>query len=62
MRTGMYGFEWGDTAWLECVWDSWSLLMDTGIQYYALQEKTRSIGAVATIMGTMFAAVLTGST
>ena len=56
----MYGEEWGDSEFVECIWDVWALVMDTGIQYYALYPYARLIGAVTTVMGTMFAAVLTG--
>lgn len=56
----MYGVEPGDTSWSDCLFDVWSLLMDTGTQYYAVHDNPRFIGAVCTICGLVFAAVLTG--
>ena len=56
----MYGEVWGDSTWDQALWDVWALVVDTGIQYYALYGKNRAIAAVATIQGLMFAAVLTG--
>jgi hypothetical protein len=50
----------GDSAFLECLWDVYALVSDTGIQYYALYSYNRFIGAIVTFMGLMFAATLTG--
>lgn len=58
---GVYGERLGDTAYLECLWDVYALVSDTGIQYYVLHSYNRAIGAVVTFMGLMFAATLTGA-
>ncbi len=57
---GMYGKHVGDTTYLEAFWDVWALIMDTGIQYYALYTMPRFVAALSTVMGLLFAAVLTG--
>ena len=56
----MYGKHVGDTTYLEAFWDVWALIMDTGIQYYALYTRPRFVAALSTVMGLLFAAVLTG--
>mmetsp|Transcript_4221 Transcript_4221/g.5566 ORF Transcript_4221/g.5566 Transcript_4221/m.5566 type:complete len:1055 (-) Transcript_4221:132-3296(-) len=57
---GMYGVRVGDTDWKDSMFDVWSLIMDTGIQYYAVHNSPRFLAAICTIMGLLFAAVLTG--
>lgn len=58
---GVYGEKIGDTTYLECLWDVYALVSDTGIQYYALNSYNRAISAIVTFMGLMFAATLTGA-
>ena len=41
-------------------WESWTLLMDTGVQGEAVAWGSRGAAALATILGLIFSAVLTG--
>jgi hypothetical protein len=56
----MYGFKMGDTSWQDSLFDVWALIMDTGIQYYALYKKPRFLAAMCAVFGMAFAAVLQG--
>ena len=56
----MYGAKRGDTDWRDCFFDVWSLIMDTGIEYYAIEDWPRVIASLSTVTGLLFASVLTG--
>jgi hypothetical protein len=56
----MYGSQMGDTSWQDCLFDVWALIINTGIQYYAVFRIPRYISAMCTVFGLTFAAVLTG--
>mmetsp|Transcript_9907 Transcript_9907/g.22751 ORF Transcript_9907/g.22751 Transcript_9907/m.22751 type:complete len:133 (+) Transcript_9907:79-477(+) len=56
---GLFGHKVGDTTMVECMWECWATLMDTGTQFYAVFYKTRVVGACTTIVGVIFAATLT---
>ena len=56
----MYGKLTRDTPYVECFWEIWAILLDGGIQFYAPFSKSRSMAAVSTLIGLIFAAILTG--
>lgn len=57
---GLYGSTWREVSMSEAVWQSWSIIMDPGLQFNAVEQPNRVIAGFTTIIGVMFAATLTG--
>ena len=36
-----YGTSWNDVSMLESVWQAWTLILDSGVQYYTLHTPNR---------------------
>ena len=45
---------------LESIWEAWTLLADTGIQYYSWAPMERMVAAVTTLFGILFFSVVVG--
>lgn len=46
--------------YLESIWEAWSLLADTGIQYYSWKWEERGVAMASTLFGILFFSVVVG--
>ena len=57
---GIYGDGYDDVTISEAIWQSFCILLDTGIEFLVIETPNRVISGVITITGVLFAATLTG--
>ena len=50
-----------ELSYMSCAWDMYSILSSTGIMYNALTPSNRTLAALMSFAGTMFAAVIQGA-
>jgi len=56
---GYHGRSWYDLTMEEAVWQAWTLVMDAGVEYNTKHFNNRIIAGLTTVVGVLFAAVMT---
>jgi len=57
---GYYGKHYSDLTMLEAAWQAWTLILDPGVEFNTLRTPNRAVAGLTTVVGVIFAAMLTG--